>query len=215
MKDNKDSTQELRTVMESAGLSPRLREYMEKCAEFHTYPAPGLLIGVFMVDYALEKLSANPGERLYAVVETRKCAPDPLQVITHCTIGNNRLKVLPIGKFALTLNRQSNDPEVRGVRVYVDSRKLKAYPVIYSWFSNEPKEKQAAGKDRLLEDIIRAGRNILSAEEVILGVTDKKAWTSSVCSKCGEMVPSDSLENGLCPGCGSLSYYRKPVPPIL
>jgi formylmethanofuran dehydrogenase subunit E len=201
--------------MESAGLPSRLREYMEKCAEFHTYPAPGLLIGVFMVDYALEMLSATPDERLYAVVETRKCAPDPLQVITHCTIGNNRLKVLPIGKFALTLNRQTSDPEVRGIRVYVDPLKLKAYPVIYSWFANEPKDKQAPGREKLLGDIIRAGRNILSAEEVILEVSQKEAWTSSVCSKCGEMVPSDTLENGLCPGCGSLSYYRKPAHPAV
>lgn len=209
-KDDSGLTDDLTMVMASAGLSPELSQSMQKCIAFHTYPAPGLLIGVFMVDYALELLSATPDERLYAVVETRKCAPDPLQVIAHCTIGNNQLKILPIGKFAITLNRQVKEPMAPGVRVYVDPVKLGAYPVIYSWFSNEPKEQQAR-KDVLLREILLAGRNILSAEHVIVSVTPKKAWTSSVCSGCKELVPSDVLEDGLCPGCGSLSYYRKSV----
>ena len=65
-------------------------------------------------------LGASPGDRLYAVCETRKCAPDPIQVILGCTAGNKGLLVLPIGRFALTLNRPSDGPTADGVRVYVD-----------------------------------------------------------------------------------------------
>ncbi len=51
-------------LMESSHTNGRIRRYIADCVKFHTFPAAGLLIGVFMVDLALEKLGAKPGERL-------------------------------------------------------------------------------------------------------------------------------------------------------
>jgi len=90
-------------------LPSRIRDYVLRTASFHSYASPGVLIGVFMVDYALDLLGAEPGEKLFAVCETHKCVPDALQVIAGCTTGNNRLRLVPIGKFALTLSRGSRD----------------------------------------------------------------------------------------------------------
>jgi len=61
--------------LKSKGSSPELIEHFRNCIDFHTFAAPGLLVGVFMVDYALELLEASGGERVYAVCETTKCLP--------------------------------------------------------------------------------------------------------------------------------------------
>ena len=111
-----DSSTTLNTRMLTCGVNERLKDYITRCVVFHTSPAPGVLIGAFIMDYALELLGAIPGEKLFAVCETPKCLPDAPQVIANCTTGNNRLKVLPIGKFAITLNRASDNrqPKVSG-----------------------------------------------------------------------------------------------------
>lgn len=203
-----NSPEELNARMDNAGISPKLKGYFNRCTEFHTYPAPGLLIGVFMVDYAVELLGAAPGEKLYAVSETNKCAPDPLQVLLQCTYGNHRLRVIPIGKFAITVNRPSTGYYTEGVRVFIDHMKLDQYPVIRAWFSNDPAFHQKAMEMDLLDEIFRAGRSILSWDRVRVKVTPKKKWHSASCSVCGEMVPADMLEGSTCAGCGSLAYYE-------
>ena len=105
-----------------------LRDYFIVSTEFHSYPAPGMLIGVFMVDLALEVLNVGPKDRLYAVSETKKCAPDPLQVILHCTIGNNRLRIIETGRFAIALNLGSKEEWSRGAVSYTHL----TLPTIYS-----------------------------------------------------------------------------------
>ena len=50
------SRDELEARMDRCGVNPRLKEAVHTSAEFHSYPAPGALIGAFMVDYALELL---------------------------------------------------------------------------------------------------------------------------------------------------------------
>jgi formylmethanofuran dehydrogenase subunit E len=60
----------------------------------------------------------------------------------------------------------------------------------------------------LLDEIFRAGRQILSYTRVRVKVTPKKKWHSASCSVCGETVPGDMLEGSICAGCGSLAYYE-------
>ena len=200
---------QVRERMKRLGVDPRIQDYVTRSIQFHTHPAPGLLIAVFMVDYALELLGATPGERLYAVCETRKCAPDPIQVILGCTTGNKGLQVLPIGRFALTLNRPSDGPTADGVRVCVDPAKLAGYPVIRAWFTNAPVIDKKAQEGALFDEIFRAGRGILSYDKVRVKVSRKKAWETAICSSCGEMIPGDLMEDGVCLGCGSMAYCEK------
>jgi formylmethanofuran dehydrogenase subunit E len=195
--------------MRRAGISPRLKDYFLKSIDFHTYPAPGLIIGVFMVEYALELLEAEAGEKLYAVSETTKCAPDPLQVIAHCTTGNHRLRVIPIGRFAITLNRASEKTQTLGVRVFLDPKKLPAFPRINRWFTNDPSFDQRKEGPALLGEIFTAGRKILSSEQVMVKVRPKQKWHQAACTRCGEMVPNDLLSDGICAGCSQGSYYAK------
>lgn len=197
------------SLMDAHSISPLLQEYFERCIDFHTYPAPGLLIGVFMVDYALELVGADCGEKLYAVCETHKCAPDPLQVILHCTYGNHRLRVIPMGRFAMTLNRPSSEHSIEGIRVFIDPGKIEKFPLIKAWFSNDPSFNQRLQAVPLIDEIFKAGRDILSAERVRVKVTPKQKWKSGKCRVCGEMVPQDLLEKDVCIGCGPNVYYER------
>jgi len=204
-----DSERKLKSVMDANHIRPVLQDQIQKLAAFHTYPAPGVLIGAFMVDYALELLMADPDQKLYGVCETPKCLPDALQTMAHCTTGNNRLKVIPIGKFAITINSPSDAETTEAVRVYVDLKKLKKYPVIDIWYANSLAYDKHTMKDQLQDEIFKAGRDILSFEKVRVGVNHKKKWKSVICPGCGETVPDYLVVDGHCGACGSMKYYNK------
>lgn len=206
---DEESPAALSAGMEKAGVKPQLRQDILRLSEFHTYPAPGILIGAFMVDYAMELLGVTPDRKLYGVCETPKCLPDALQVIAHCTTGNSRLRVVPIGKFAITLNAASDDLSAEGVRVYVDEKKLKNYPIIDVWYANSPAYDKHTMRGKLLGEIFRAGRSILSAEKVRVFVVKKKKWKSVTCPACGENVPDYLIEGDRCGACGSMKYYER------
>lgn len=199
----------LAASMDNGGVKPELQQKVLRLSEFHTYPAPGVLIGAFMVDYALELLGVTADKKLYGVCETPKCLPDALQVIAHCTTGNNRLKVVPIGKFAITLNAPTEGENAQAVRVYVDLDKLKKYPMIDIWYANSPAYDKHTMKGLLQEEIFRAGRMILSFERVLVPVKIKKKWSSVTCPCCGETVPDYLIEGDRCGACGSMKYYEK------
>jgi formylmethanofuran dehydrogenase subunit E len=203
------SPEALTASMKKNGIPPALMQQILRLSEFHTYPAPGVLIGAFMVDYALELLGVAPDKKLYGVCETPKCLPDALQVIARCTTGNNRLRVVPIGKFAITLNAPTESEVAEAVRVYVDLQKLKLFPTIDIWYANSPAYQKHTMKDRLQDEIFRAGRNILSFERVRVIVKKKKKWTSVTCPCCGETVPDYLIEGDRCGACGSMKYYEK------
>jgi len=195
--------------IDACGVKEPVRTYLLRCADFHSSPAPGLLIGAFMVDYALDLLHATPDEKLFAVSETPKCLPDAPQVIAHITTGNGRLKVLPIGRFAITVNRVSENPTADAVRVYVDLEKIKKFPVIDKWFSNSPEFNKHTMGVGLQETIFRAGRGLLSYETVRVPVKIKEAWKPVTCPTCGETVPDYMVVDGKCGACGSMKYYEK------
>ncbi len=203
-----DILPEIESLMDKQGVNPQTKEHLLKCSRFHTFSAPGLLIGVYMTEYALELLKAEPDEILYAVSETHKCAPDALQIITGCTVGNNRLRVIPIGRFAITVNRKSRDPEVEGIRVFVDLDKLKHYPIIHAWFTNDPSFDHHGNVMPLLDEIFAAGRKILSYEKVMVTTETKKKWRSVICTICGETVPDYLAEGDRCISCAGMNYFR-------
>jgi formylmethanofuran dehydrogenase subunit E len=206
---HEDTPESLAGSMKANGISPQLMQQILRLSEFHTYPAPGVLIGAFMVDYALELLGVTPDKKLYGVCETPKCLPDALQVMAHCTTGNNRLRVVPIGKFAITLNTPSDEPTTEAIRVYVDLKKLKKFPTIDTWYANSPTYDKATMKEKLQDEIFRAGREILSSERVRVTVHKKKKWTSVTCPCCGETVPDYLIEGKQCGACGSMKYFER------
>ena len=98
------------------------QEFKRLAENFHGYAAPGLLIGGYMVEMA--KARIPEGTLFEAVVETRKCLPDAVQLLTLCSAGNNWMKVHNLGRYAVSLFDKHTG---EGVRVSVDPAKLDAF----------------------------------------------------------------------------------------
>jgi len=183
------------------------RTFEEYCGEverFHGFAAPGILIGGFMVDHAVDAIPE--GVLFEAISETRVCLPDAIQILTPCTVGNSRLKIAHVGRFALALyNKYTGE----GVRVFLDAKKLDSWPEIKTWFLKlKPKAEQDS--EQLIAEIRQAGINMLGRQKIIVReefMKKKKLGKVEICSGCGEAYP---LSDGdLCGGCrGELPYVR-------
>ncbi|OGK11342.1 MAG: tRNA CCA-pyrophosphorylase [Candidatus Riflebacteria bacterium GWC2_50_8] len=180
-------------------------EYENRTVAFHGCFSPGLLIGGFMVDLALRSL---PGGALYDVIcESAKCLPDAVQLLTPCSIGNGWMKILKIGRFAVTFyDKHTGD----GIRVYLDTEKLQRWPEIRSWFLKlVPKHEQDTRL--LMAQIKEAGCDILSTKPVLIDVArfqKKKGKPISICPQCNEAYPGE--HGSICRVCaGILGYFSE------
>jgi formylmethanofuran dehydrogenase subunit E len=176
--------------------------FKQSAADFHGYPAPGILLGGYMVEMARRALPE--GTLFEALVETGKCLPDAVQLLTLCSTGNNRMKVLPLGRYALSLYDKSTGA---GFRVYVDSRKIRAYPELSAWFLKlKPKEEQDT--ERLLRDIETAGEAVCSIMPVRIHsrfLGRAHSGGIALCLRCGEAFPSS--DGAVCRACQGETPY--------
>jgi len=163
---------------------------------FHGSVAPGILLGGFMVAEVQKRL---PQDRLYdALCETPACLPDAVQLLTPCTTGNGWLKVIDLGRYAVSFYDKENGT---GMRVFVDSTKLADRPAILEWYYKR-KPKNAQGKDRLIEEIKTAGASICSFEAVHVPARMRgkaSRGTMVACPVCGEGYPA--MHGAVCRGC--------------
>jgi formylmethanofuran dehydrogenase subunit E len=161
-------------------------EYFDIVKSFHGNPAPGLIIGGFLVDLAMKNLPE--GEFFDAVCETPVCLPDAVQLLTPCTIGNGWLSIIPFGRFAVTLYEKYTGA---GVRVYLDMKKLNNWPEIHDWYLKK-KKKSEQDKDLLFAQIREAGHGLFSLQKVQVNpekVRRKKMGAIGFCPACGEAYP--------------------------
>ncbi|WP_243544850.1 FmdE family protein [Pseudodesulfovibrio tunisiensis] len=177
-------------------------EFKEKARDFHGYPAPGLLIGAYMVEMA--KARIPEGTLFEAMVETGKCLPDAVQLLTLCSTGNNWMKVKLLGRYALSLYDKYTG---EGWRVYVDHEKLKAWPEIMEWFMKlKPKAEQDT--ELLFSQIEKAGDAICSIEPVRMHpkyLGHGPMTGIDVCPVCGEPYPAS--DGAICRGCQGEAPY--------
>lgn len=175
--------------------------FLAEIERFHGWPAPGILIGGFMVDWALEWL--GPGVEFDAIVESSHCLPDAVQLFTPCTIGNGWLKILEWDKFALSFYDRWTH---QGVRVWLDLEKAQAFPNIYRWYMRLAPKRELP-LEVLVPDILAARRSLLSAAPIlaIRWTERKKKGTTGVCPGCGEAFPLSQGEQ--CLACQGQTYY--------
>ncbi|OPY65837.1 MAG: FmdE, Molybdenum formylmethanofuran dehydrogenase operon [Syntrophorhabdus sp. PtaU1.Bin050] len=184
-------------------LSYGFDEYISMVKSFHGSDAPGVLIGGFMVDLAYQHL---PEGGLYEVIcETAKCLPDAVQLLTPCTLGNQRIRVIDVGRFALTFYEKRTGV---GVRVYIDCNKLDIWPDIKGWYLKLT-PKNAQNHMVLLCQIRKAGTDICSVEKAQVDISTlkkKRSGLISICPSCGEAYRS--TDGVICPACkgGVLPY---------
>lgn len=177
-------------------------EYVNLVKSFHGYVAPGVVIGGFMVDLALKHL---PKDGLFdAICETSACLPDAIQLLTPCSIGNRWLKVIDVGRFAITLYEKYRG---EGIRVFLDPAKIEAWPEIKSWFFKlKPKKEQDS--QLLMEQIREAGSNICSIQQVKVKphfIKIRCRGGITICPLCKEAYPVD--DGGICRACQGEAPY--------
>ena len=103
-------------------------EFLDMARSFHSFPAPGLLLGGYMVQKA--RAGLDPDTLFEAVVETRKCLPDAVQLLTPCSTGNGWMRVIHLGRFALSLYDKYSG---QGQRVRIVPERLEEWPEIRDW----------------------------------------------------------------------------------
>lgn len=179
-------------------------EFRSLAENFHGYAAPGLLLGGYMVEKA--KAALPSGTLFEAVVETVKCLPDAVQLLTACSTGNQRVKVRDLGRYALALFDKYTG---EGVRVSLDAEKMKAWPELYAWFFKlKPKKEQNTVK--LEREIREAGDSLclleaISVKKDLLGARHMKK--AAVCPVCGEGYPAE--DGPICRGCQGFAPYER------
>ena len=179
---------------------------MEECLNlierFHGWKAPGLVLGLFMVDWAQEVVGTD--RESDAIVETSHCLPDAVQLLTPCTVGNGWLRIIDLGRFALSLFEKYTG---NGVRVYVDSRKLGDWPELKAFFFKlKPKKEQDF--EALMAEVRLAQASIFGLQEVMVDLDSVKIHhrdAFAVCPLCGEGYPEDDGE--VCLGCQGEAPY--------
>lgn len=183
-------------------------EYIEMIKAFHGHIAPGMVFGGFMVDLAVRNLTQV--EFFDAICETPKCLPDAVQILTPCTVGNSWLRIINLGRFALTLYDKYKG---NGVRVSVDSRKLDGWPEIRAFFYKlKPKKEQDF--EALIGEARSAHTSILKAESVLVdldSVKIRRRGSLTVCPRCKEGYPES--DGGMCLGCQGQAPYSYSVMP--
>jgi formylmethanofuran dehydrogenase subunit E len=172
---------------------------------FHGYPAPGVLIGAKMVDIAMRRMPA--GALFDAVCETSKCLPDAVQLLTPCTSGNGWLRVVPLGRYALTLFDKRSG---QGVRVYVDPAGWEPYPETRYWFfGTRPKRKDKSGL--LIHEIRQAQDEPYGVQQVHVKqefLSKAPSDLRTICPECGEAYPAG--HGSICRGCRpERSYFLR------
>jgi len=175
---------------------------VEVIKAFHGHVAPGVVFGGFMVDLAYRNLPQ--GEYFDAICETTACLPDAIQMLTPCTVGNGWLKIINLGRFALSLFEKYSG---NGVRVYVDSQKLDDWPEVKTFFFKlKPKKEQDF--EALISEANLAHTAIFGVQEVVINldsIKSRRRSTLAVCPLCKEGYPENDGE--ICLGCQGEAPY--------
>lgn len=176
----------------------------ELVASFHGNTAPGVILGGIMVQAAIDRL---PKGILYdAVCETRSCLPDAVQLLTPCTIGNGWLKILDLGRFALSLYNKFTG---EGVRVYLDPQRTAAWPEVHKWYLKlAPKKEQ--DKELILTQIRQAADQLFGIETVRIKAPflgKRHRGVMIICPLCKQAYPA--CDGGICRACQGDAPYEE------
>jgi formylmethanofuran dehydrogenase subunit E len=185
-------------------------EYIKRVNSFHGYAAPGVIIGGIMISIAMERVLK--GILFNVICETATCLPDAVQLLTPCTVGNGWLRIIDLGRFAVSLYGKNDG---KGERIYLDAKKLQNWDEIEAWFL-KLKDKREQNVEQLREQIRRAGRDIYKIHPVRIKsqylIKYSKGFIG-ICEICGEAYP---VKDGtICLGCQGNSPYDNDISSIL
>jgi formylmethanofuran dehydrogenase subunit E len=179
-----------------------IEKYLHLVQSFHGHVAPGVILGGFMVNLAKGHLPE--GTLFNAICETTVCLADAIQLLTPCTIGNGWVKIINLGRFALSLYDKDQG---NGFRVFLDPKKLDNWPEIKNWFFKiKPKAEQ--NMELLIAQIKEAGETLCGIHSVHVRpelLKKEKRGGIVMCPCCQEAYPAK--DGKVCRGCQGQSPY--------
>jgi len=170
---------------------------------------PGIILAIRMCLLALKRLELDdpPGQkrRLVVIVETDRCLPDAVQLVTGCRVGNRTLKVQDTGKMAA---------------VFVDVQKDRALRLAAKESANRKAIELSPSLER--DDALSRAYGLLADHELFreqwvrvgLAPEDLPGYHSPrvICSRCGEGIAfRREIQNEgriLCRTCAGGGYYE-------
>lgn len=176
-----------------------LTEDIDAAGKYHGHVCTGIVIGVRMARLAMQLLAIDEPLKFrdsIVYVEMDRCVTDAIQIVTGCTIGHRRLKIVDFGKMAATFVNLTNNQAVRVA--------LKKFAIL------PPGDNALAFWQRFADD------EVFKWEKVLIHIPpeDLPGLPKNItfCAKCGERVvdskeiASDNLI--LCQACAGQSYYQ-------
>lgn len=181
-----------------------LNDFIIQMEEFHGYRSPGMLLGGFMVEAALERLGPTP--YLNIVSESVVCLPDAVQLLTPCTIGNGFLQLLDWGKFALTAYDRIN---LSGLRVGLDLDRIEGYPLIRQWFDRTARAGEKPPFEAFAAEVQAACGEVIVCQAVRMhrALKGDQPVPTNRCAGCGESYARHWGDR--CPACSGAAYCRE------
>lgn len=175
-------------------------EDLQAALLYHGHLCQGLCQGVRMARYGLSLLNIEDPftfRDLIVFVEIDRCMSDAICVVTGCTVGRKRLKLVNYGKMAATFVNLESNEAIRIYRaIYIDAPK-----------NAEIKELLANYTDEELFKIEKVKVNI--PERDLPGNLQRVVE----CVRCHEKIMDfrDVEKDGvsLCSACASDCYYEK------
>jgi len=112
-----------------------LEDYIQAASKDGKPPRPGIVLGIRMCLLGLKRLEiGNPSKhkrRLVVIVETDRCLPDAIQLVTGCRLANRTLKLRDMGKMAATFFDLEKDRAIRiAARESANEKSAIEYPAI-------------------------------------------------------------------------------------
>ena len=195
-------------------MASHLPDELKKAKDFHSHLGPYLVVGLKMGRSVVHRLGDEPFSMTIEVFTGQhppmSCVVDGLQLATPCTVGNGWLKIINLGRFALSFFEKFTGS---GVRVYVDNKKLDDWPEVKTFFFKlKPKKEQDFAV--LMDEVHRAHTSIFSVQKVLLDldfIRSHRRGGFAVCPLCGEGYPVN--DGKLCLGCqGDAPYVSMEIP---
>lgn len=186
---------------------------VEAAIQFHGHICPGLLMGVRVAEFALNKLGVGPdvNEELVAVVETDSCGVDAIQAILGCTFGKGNLIFKDYGKNVYTIASRENGQAIRIAQKFRNTRTPESQRYRELVRKGSLTEAEAAEKEELIgllfEQLMSTPfEELFDWKEIDFEFPPKARMHATVqCVLCGEGVTdikaTETAQGPVCPGC--------------
>lgn len=188
-----------------------LDRYREQLLRLHDHICPRQVLGLRMGELAGDILGLSlpqSGKRLIAFVETDGCFADGVMVATGCSVGHRTLRVIDLGKTAVTFADSGSEP-ARAIRVW-------PHPLARSRAAEYVADARSRWHAQLTAYQVMPADALLCARPVALSrslaAIISRPGVRVCCAECGEEIINERevTQDGriLCATCAGDAYYQ-------